>query len=125
MIPVADMVDHVERLCRSHEPDPIALYYSRGRKAYALRDPDEIFVAPIKSVITYAVALHEIGHIKGRYQLSWRCIVRERWAWEWAKRNAGMDTRDGAVCSKVPAVVCRHWRHHFGSKPATAVGELG
>jgi hypothetical protein len=37
---------------------------------------------------TYSVALHEIGHILGRYQQSSCSMVRERWAWQWAKRNA-------------------------------------
>jgi hypothetical protein len=86
MMPVADMVDHVASLCRSHE---IAIYWcSRPEKSYSIRPAGEIFIAPIKSVITYATALHEIGHISGRHQDSHRCMVRERWAWDWAKRNA-------------------------------------
>jgi hypothetical protein len=32
--------------------------------------------------------LHEIGHIKGRHQRSPDTLVRERWAWRWAKENA-------------------------------------
>jgi hypothetical protein len=86
-ISINDMVDHVESLCRSHE---IALYYlqNRSEKSYALREVSEIFVAPIKSAVSYVVALHEIGHVLGRHQESRRCMVRERWAWDWAKRNA-------------------------------------
>jgi hypothetical protein len=34
------------------------------------------------------VALHEIGHIRGRLQLSRSRVVRERWAWRWAEENA-------------------------------------
>jgi hypothetical protein len=47
-----------------------------------------IQVRPIKSAVTYAVALHEIGHVLGTHQGSRRKAVRERWAWRWAKRNA-------------------------------------
>jgi hypothetical protein len=32
--------------------------------------------------------LHEIGHVLGRHQLSDAVLTRERWAWDWAKRNA-------------------------------------
>jgi hypothetical protein len=86
-ITIANMVDHVERFCRSQE---INIFYwcRRSNDSYSLAPCDEIYIAPIKSVVTYAVALHEIGHLRGRHQKSRHCIVRERWAWEWAKRNA-------------------------------------
>src|SRR5258708_39773715 len=44
--------------------------------------------APIKSGISYATALHEVGHILGRHQHSNSTMVRERWAWHWARVNA-------------------------------------
>jgi hypothetical protein len=47
-----------------------------------------VSIPPIKSVITYAVALHEIGHVLGRYQRSRSTLVRGRWAWAWAQSNA-------------------------------------
>ena len=47
------------------------------RKAYGATD--EIMVRPIKSPSTYAVALHEIGHLLGRNQNGWLPMVRERW----------------------------------------------
>src|SRR5215510_2202843 len=43
---------------------------------------------PINSVISYAVALHEIGHIRGRFQRSSHSLVREQGAWAWARQNA-------------------------------------
>ena len=43
---------------------------------------------PVRSPRSYATALHEIGHILGRHQRSQAVLVRERWAWHWAKRNA-------------------------------------
>jgi hypothetical protein len=87
MIPIADMVDHVESLCRSHD---IGLFWCRrSDRSYSIRASEEITIAPIKSVVTYAVALHEIGHIRGCHQDSRRCMVRERWAWDRAKRNVG------------------------------------
>ena len=83
---VQNMHQHVLGLCCGHD---IALSWCRRpTQAWASRDLDEIQIAPIKSAISYATALHELGHIFGRYQLSKRSIVRERGAWEWAKRNA-------------------------------------
>ena len=49
---------------------------------------DEVQIPPIRSDVTYAVALHEIGHNLGRHQNSRRSIVREVWAWRWARTNA-------------------------------------
>jgi CRISPR/Cas system-associated endonuclease Cas3-HD len=86
VIQIADMADHVERLCRSHE---ISIHWcQRSTQSYAVLEFYEITIAPIKSVVTYATALHEIGHILGRYQEGRDSMVRERWAWQWAKRNA-------------------------------------
>jgi CRISPR/Cas system-associated endonuclease Cas3-HD len=53
-------------------------------EAYALREADgvadEVQTPPIRCAITYAVALHEIGNILGRYQRSRKRMVVERWA---------------------------------------------
>jgi hypothetical protein len=48
----------------------------------------EISIPPIKSAISYATALHEIGHVLGRHQGSAKPMVRERWAWRWAQGHA-------------------------------------
>jgi hypothetical protein len=97
MIRIADMVDHVKSLCRSHE---IAIRWcQRSMQSHALRECDEITIAPIKAVATYAIALHEIGHILGRHQQSNYTMVRERWAWQWAKRNALIWTPRMARCA--------------------------
>jgi hypothetical protein len=49
---------------------------------------EEIRIPPIKSAISYAAALHEIGHIQGRYQTSRHSLVRELAAWRWARQQA-------------------------------------
>src|SRR6476660_10418423 len=83
---VADMAQHVADLCAK---DDIFIEWRHcSRHSWCSPESKFIHIAPIKSVISYATALHEIGHIKGRYQHSRREIVRERWAWEWARRNA-------------------------------------
>lgn len=45
-----------------------------------------IAIHPIKDDASYAVALHEIGHILG--QQSYFTLEREAFAWLWAKANA-------------------------------------
>jgi hypothetical protein len=78
------MQEHVSRLCEANE---IGITYIR-RKAYGNYWLREIWIPPVKSPRSYATALHEIGHILGRHQLSKVILVRERWAWNWARRNA-------------------------------------
>jgi hypothetical protein len=77
---------HIMDLIERHD-----LNYSwcrRPTEAWAVREFEEIKIAPIRSEISYGTALHEIGHIKGRHQRSRDSMVRERWAWHWAKENA-------------------------------------
>jgi hypothetical protein len=72
--------------------DAIQVYWDRRMaKAHVLSDEGgnviEIRLAPVRSAISYATALHEIGHIRGRHQRSRNMMARERWAWEWARCN--------------------------------------
>ncbi len=80
------MREHIDELCSTHSL--IRGTISRPTRAYALGQFEEIHIPPIKSAISYATALHEIGHVVGPHQCSARVIVKERGAWRWAKRNA-------------------------------------
>jgi hypothetical protein len=88
---VEAMHRHVVDLCEAND---IWLHWLRHGdwNAYAIREADggadEIMVPVIKSSISYATALHEIGHILGRHQSSRNSMTRERWAWQWARKNA-------------------------------------
>jgi hypothetical protein len=83
---VKEMQQHVDKLCERHE---IHVWWRRDhRGGYAAREHNFVSIPPIKSAITYAIALHEIGHLLGRHQRSRSRLVRERWAWAWARRNA-------------------------------------
>lgn len=59
--------------------------HSRGGRAY--RRKRLIKIRPVKSEITYAIALHEIGHILGKRQSGTR-LDKEVGAWEWAIEHA-------------------------------------
>ena len=82
---VEQMRSHVASLCEANE---IIISAAPGGRAYSSYWLREVFIPPVRSTRTYATALHEIGHVLGRHQLSEVVLVRERWAWEWAKRNA-------------------------------------
>jgi hypothetical protein len=87
---VDEMRNHVETLCEYQGINITRC--ARIERARSVREFDEIWIAPIRSAISYAVALHEIGHILGRHQSSCKVLVRERWAWQWARQNAQMWT---------------------------------
>jgi hypothetical protein len=82
---IGTMQRHAEQLCFEHQ---IVWNRNLKRRAYALREIEEIHTPPIRSPISYATVLHEIGHILGRHQTSRRVMVRETWAWNWARPNA-------------------------------------
>lgn len=56
------MLAHVVALCVQHEIE--IRRHSRGGRACAL--DRWVAIRPVRSVVTYAVALHEIGHVIGR-----------------------------------------------------------
>ena len=85
---VEQLRGHIAELCELNQIDcnfNAALKADEAWSTYCFR---EIEVPPITDEISYGVALHEIGHILGRYQLSEVILVRECWAWKWAMRNA-------------------------------------
>jgi CRISPR/Cas system-associated endonuclease Cas3-HD len=74
---------HIEKLCATNG---IALEWA-GRSGRAWRKIRRVRTPEIRSAVTYAIALHEIGHILGEGQ-SGRRLDKEVGAWLWAKANA-------------------------------------
>jgi hypothetical protein len=77
------LAEHIERICKIEDIEIAS--HSRGGRAY--RRSRRIKIRPVKSEITYAIALHEIGHILGRRQSGTR-LDQEVGAWEWAMEHA-------------------------------------
>ena len=82
---------HVEQLTADLPVAPGKV--KRLHQPKALRDPGsgevlELQLPAIRSESSYATALHEIGHARGRHQQSRARLTRERWAWQWAHENA-------------------------------------
>ena len=75
---------HIDALCKHHR---IGVHYKPGRRAYAWQIERRIQTQPVVSDNTYAVALHEIGHILGKWQTR-GVMLGEVGAWRWAKSNA-------------------------------------
>jgi hypothetical protein len=89
-ITTEQMAQHVVSLATRHR---ITIWWwtrrRHGRMAgEAFLEHMEISIWPIRSALSYATALHELGHCLGRYQTSRSVLVVERWAWRWAKANA-------------------------------------
>ena len=81
------LAQHVHDLCTRENID--VEWCRRLSQAGPYVASCEIHIAPIRSVVSYAVALHAIGYVKGfLLRVSPRCIVCERWAWDWARREA-------------------------------------
>ncbi len=79
-----EMQAHIEQIAAEND---IAIVYKEGCMARGWRKPRRIRIRPVRTANTYAVALHEIGHVLGRRQSQTR-LYAEIGAWEWAKDNA-------------------------------------
>jgi hypothetical protein len=77
------MAAHVAAVCKEHGIEIGS--HSRGGRAW--RRGRHIAIRPVKSAVTYAVALHEIGHVLGKWQSRPR-LESETGAWLWARENA-------------------------------------
>ena len=75
-------VAHIASFAASHDIEFIG--HSSGGRAW--RRTKRVAIRPVKSPVTYAIALHELGHVLG--QQSGRCIDTELQAWEWARAHA-------------------------------------
>jgi hypothetical protein len=80
---VEQMAAHIAKICKI-ESIEVSSHSSGGR---AWRKGRLIAIRPVKSAITYAIALHEIGHIVGPRQSGSR-LDKEVGAWEYAMDKA-------------------------------------
>jgi hypothetical protein len=83
-----EMREHIDLICTSHEHDLNIFRCDLLHQAQAIREFDEVTIPQVKSSVSYAVALHEFGHLFGYHQNSRRVMVRERGAWRYARINA-------------------------------------
>jgi hypothetical protein len=93
---VADLDAHIQRLCDAHGIERRSggrgIAYRRGP---AGRRRPGIRIPPIRSQVTYAVALHELGHLLGPGRSGTRLEV-DAAAWRWALAASIVDLSDHA-----------------------------
>lgn len=80
-----EMADHIAALAA--ELGITVEGHTTGGRAY--QGSRKVKIRPVRSEITYAVALHEIGHIAiGNRSRAIGRLAEEAEAWEWARSNA-------------------------------------
>lgn len=90
-LPLDEMQSQVFRVCSDHLIS-IVFLKSHG-KAFADEDNRIIHIYPIKSSISYCVALHEAGHLLSSRAKAYGLgglggLAKEAHAWSWALRHA-------------------------------------
>jgi hypothetical protein len=75
MITPDQMVAHVLEIRDRHD---IELHWVDGWKAYTVGECLQVYTPKVRGQVTYATALHEIGHCLGRYQPELRRVGSTR-----------------------------------------------
>lgn len=83
---VYHLATHIMEICWAHKI--VVTWCDRPSRACAMPDHWEICIPAVRSTLSYATALHEIGHLLGQYQQTRFVVAAERWAWVWARDNA-------------------------------------
>lgn len=79
-----DYSTHIQSIAQTHNVSvEIA---SPGYDGRAWRKKKKVKIAEVKTAVTYALALHELGHVLGKQ--SGNRLHKEWQAWEWAMANA-------------------------------------
>jgi hypothetical protein len=78
---------HVEELVKKHRLKVKWIPLDRGYHNAEVTEDRVLHLYPVKSARTYAIAMHEIGHVVTR-TLHQPVLFKEAAAWQWAKENA-------------------------------------
>lgn len=74
---------HIDALC---EVNRIKIEFA-DKDEFAVVDDRTIRIRPVRGDLSYASAMHEIGHILGRWK-NRPTMIEETGAWLWAEKNA-------------------------------------
>lgn len=74
---------HIDALASSHTVQVVTRRHTSGR---AWRRSRRVRIPEVKSAVTYALALHELGHVIGHQR--GLTIDKEAQAWRWAEQHA-------------------------------------
>ena len=107
-----EMAAHIDQLAADLEVE-VDYSYAGGKGGVAYAREKRIRIRPVKSSVTYAIALHELGHCAvGMISPKVGRLSEEGAAWKWAMDNANdwTDTMDRKARRSVTNYV-RNYRH--------------
>lgn len=79
------LAKHFAKLVRRHKVEVTELPYELKYEAHAKLATREVFATAVVDEETYAIGMHELGHVASEH--SDERIVQERRAWDWARTN--------------------------------------
>lgn len=89
-----ELTDHFHYLAATHR---VWVEYREGH-GLAWRRARKVAIPPIRGVVSYLVALHELGHVVGSHQSrSTPMLEREAWAWRWALESSAVKPSTAAL----------------------------
>lgn len=77
------LAEHISQLAHAAQ---VTVQYRDGAAGRAWRRTKTVRLSPVRSSVTYAVALHELGHVLGAH--SGNRLDKEWHAWQWARQHA-------------------------------------
>lgn len=114
-----EMAAHIDALADELGVD-VDYGYAGGKGGAANARQMRIRIRPVKSAITYAIALHELGHCAvGKISPKVGRLAEEGAAWKWAMDNSRewTETMDRKARKSVTSyVVSYRWREKRGRK---------
>jgi hypothetical protein len=115
-IKVSQMREHVERIISDHGIVFQPTKYIRQSRCLPWSGGARPVVQfpPVRSHLTYATALHELGHVLGWGVNYPDDLVRERDAWFWARLDAIVWT---TAMERFAAACLRRAEERFGARP--------
>jgi len=85
------LAEHFRTLCEKHG---VATYEHPECRPYAYPSIRKVHIHPVGTKISYAQALHELGHVVLRHSPDQPRAWKEILAWRWARANAMVWTPD-------------------------------
>jgi hypothetical protein len=105
---------HVRQLAREHG---ITIEEKGGYAGRAYDRDRRIKITPVRGAVSYAMALHELGHLiaDGASGRKNQRLVKEMRAWQWARKHAAIwsDRMDATMQTSLRSYLHRARRHHW------------
>lgn len=118
MANVIYLSEHITSLGAQHG---IVVQEKQGTSGRAFERTRMIRITPVKGVVSYAIALHELGHLiaDGASGRKHKRLDKEMRAWQWARANGLVwtDRMDDTMQKCLQSYLRRALRHHWPIPP--------